>query len=82
MCEHGMNADQMKVSIGQSQSTLGLVEEWLGRSAHVAGHAERSDVEGGITRARTLVGEARELLAGVIEDLDMSPDDTVTVERI
>jgi hypothetical protein len=82
MCEHGMNTDQMKSSMGQSESTLGLVEDWLDQSAHVAGHAERADVVDMIDRARARIDEARQLIARAIVELDASPNEAVTVERV
>lgn len=82
MCEHGMNTDQMKASLGQSQSTLSLVQEWLGQSAHVAGHADRADVVEAVARAQELIVQAHESLGQAIAELNLAPEDAVTVERV
>ena len=82
MCENGMNIDQMKAAVGQSDSTLGLVESWLGQTAHTASHAGRQDLVRQIAAARSLVSGAREALAGAVKQLDAGGDASVTVELL
>lgn len=82
MCENGVNVDQMRISLEQSQTTLGLVGGWLGDSAHRLGHASRDDVAGSLAEARKLVDEAAAIVASAITDLDAQPAGSVTVERV
>jgi hypothetical protein len=42
MCESGINVEQLRMSITQTEETLGLAQEWLERLHHVADHGKKS----------------------------------------
>ena len=70
MCESGINVDQLRMSITQTESALGLAQEWLEELHHLADHGKKHDVSVELAQATVLLGEARVKLekAVVFED--------------
>ncbi len=83
MCEHGINIDQMKLAIGQSDDALAMVQQWLEQLHHLADHGKRADASAAIAQANVLLGEARGKLEAAINDLEgRSAEDSTTVELV
>ena len=82
MCEHGINVDQMKLAIGQSDDALAMVQQWMEQLHHLADHGSRAETSAALAQASVLLGEARGKLEAAIEGLDGSADDKVSVELV
>ncbi len=82
MCEHGINVDQMKLAVGQSDDALAMVQQWMEQLHHLADHGDRAEASAALAQASVLLGEARGKLDKAIETLDGSSDDKVSVELV
>jgi hypothetical protein len=83
MCESGINADQLRMSITQTEQTLGLAQEWLEELHHLADHGKKHDASVELAQATVLLGEARVKLEKAIDRLGgAAPADGVTVELV
>ena len=82
MCESGINIDQMKLAVGQSDDAIACVQQWLEQLHHIADHGKRPDVSAALAQAGVLLGEARGKLAESINELEGVSADTTTVELI
>ena len=82
MCEHGINIDQMKLAIGQSDDALGMVQQWTEQLHHLADHGHRHDASAALAQASVLLGETRAKLQAAIDDLEGETDDSVSVELV
>jgi hypothetical protein len=82
MCEHGVNVDQLKLAIGQSDDAMAVVQQWLEQLHHLADHGKRPAVSAALAQAGVLLGEARGKLDAAIDDLEGTPQDSATVELI
>jgi hypothetical protein len=82
MCESGINIDQMKLAVGQSDDAIACVQQWLEQLHHLADHGKRPDVSAALAQAGVLLGEARGKLAESINELEGVSADTTTVELI
>ncbi|MDA3936174.1 MAG: hypothetical protein PF636_04815 [Actinomycetota bacterium] len=82
MCEHGINVDQLKLAIGQSDDAIALVQQWLEQLHHLADHGHRHDASAALAQAGVLLGEARAKLEKSANDLEDSGDSDVKVELI
>jgi hypothetical protein len=82
MCEHGINIDQMKLAIGQSDDALGMVQQWMEQLHHLADHGHRHDASAALAQASVLLGETRGKLQTAIDDLEGETDDSVSVELV
>ena len=83
MCEHGINLDQMKLAIGQSDDALAMVQQWLEQLHHLADHGKRPEASAALAQANVLLGEARGKLDAAIGDLEgRSAEDSTTVELV
>ena len=51
MCEHGINLDQMKLAIGQSDDALAMVQQWLEQLHHLADHGKRPEASAALAQA-------------------------------
>ena len=83
MCESGINVDQLRMSITQTESALGLAQEWLEELHHLADHGKKHDVSVELAQATVLLGEARVKLEKAVDALGgAAPAEGVTVELI
>jgi len=82
MCEHGINIDQMKLAIAQSDDALGMVQQWMEQLHHLADHGHRHDASAALAQASVLLGETRSKLQTAIDDLEDKTDDSVSVELV
>lgn len=82
MCEHGINVDQMKLAIGQSDDALGMVQQWMEQLHHLADHGKRPATSASLAQVSVLLGEARAKLESAIDGLDGDTADSVTVELL
>jgi hypothetical protein len=82
VCEHGINVDQLKLAIGQSDDAIALVQQWLEQLHHLADHGHRHDASAALAQAGVLLGEARAKLEKSANDLEDSGDSDVKVELI
>ncbi|GAB4278511.1 MAG: hypothetical protein Kow0056_10860 [Coriobacteriia bacterium] len=81
MCEGGINAPQMRFSIGQVEKTLALAQEWSEQLHHLADHAHRAEASAQLAQVSVMLGEAREKLERAAESLE-SDSGEFTVERV
>jgi len=70
MCQKGVNADQMKLMIGQANDSLALAQQWLEQIHHLADHAGMSEPSAEVAKASVLLGEARAKLEASIDIMD------------
>ncbi len=82
MCEHGINTDQMKLAIGQSDDALAMVQQWMEQLHHLADHGKRPATSTSLAQVTVLLGEARAKLESAIDGLDSDSTDNVTVELL
>jgi hypothetical protein len=83
MCESGINIDQLRMSIAQTEETLGLAQEWLERLHHLADHGKQSAASAELAQVTVLLGEARAKLERAANSLGgAAPKDDVTVELV
>ncbi len=82
MCEHGINVDQLKLAIGQTDDALALAQQWLEQLHHLADHGHRHDASASLAQASVLLGEARGKLEKAAGDLDSTGADDVSVELV
>jgi len=82
MCETGININQMKLAVGQSDDALAMVQQWLEQLHHLADHGKRADVSAALAQANVLLGEVRGKLDAAMEDLEGTTPDATTVELI
>jgi hypothetical protein len=83
MCESGINVEQLRMSITQTEETLGLAQEWLERLHHLADHAKKSAASAELAQVTVLLGEARAKLEKAVDSLGgAAPKDDVTVELV
>jgi hypothetical protein len=82
MCEHGVNVDQLKLAIGQSDNAIAVAQQSLEQLHHLADHGKRPDVSAALAQAGVLLGEARGKLGTAVDDLEGNHEDTTTVELI
>ena len=83
MCESGINIDQLRLSITQTEQTLGLAQEWLEELHHLADHGKKHDASVELAQATVLLGEARVKLEKAVDRLDdAAPAEGVTVELV
>lgn len=82
MCEHGINAEQLKLAIGQSDDALAMVQQWLEQLHHLADHGHRTASSIAIAQASVLLGEARAKLEAGVNELDSDASDGVNVELV
>lgn len=80
MCKTGVNPDQVKLMIGQSNDSLALAQQWLEQIHHLADHAGMLKPSAEVAQASVLLGEARaklETAANLIEGETGGPDASV-----
>ena len=82
MCEHGVNTDQMRLTIGQVDDSLAMAQQWLEQIHHLADRAEMRDPSAHVAQASVLLGEARSKLETAIKEMASAPGDDVSVERV
>jgi len=83
MCEQGVNVGQLKLSIGQSDDGIALVQLWLEQLHHLADHGKRAEVSAALAQAGVLLGEARAKLDEALADLEGQPkSDDIKVELV
>jgi hypothetical protein len=83
MCDSGVNVDQLRMSIMQTEETLGLAQEWLERLHHLADHGKKAATSAELAQVTVLLGEARAKLERAVDSLDSAtPKDDVTVELV
>lgn len=82
MCESGINVGQLRMSIAQTEETLGLAQEWLEQLHHLADHGKQSAASAELAQVTVILGEARGKLEKAIDALGGRPSDDVTVELV
>ena len=83
MCEQGVNVGQLKLSIGQSDDAIAMVQLWLEQLHHLADHGKRAEVSKSLAQAGVLLGEARGKLDDALADLEGTPrGEETTVELV
>jgi hypothetical protein len=82
MCESGINVGQLRMSIAQTEETLGLAQEWLEQLHHLADHGKQSTASAELAQVTVILGEARVKLEKAIDSLGGQPKDDVTVELV
>jgi hypothetical protein len=82
MCEHGVNADQMRLTIAQVDDSLAMSQQWLEQIHHLADKAEMRDPSAHVAQASVLLGEARSKLEQAIGEMQGSSGGDVSVERV
>ena len=83
MCESGINVEQLRLSVSQTEDALGMSQKWLEELHHLADHGHQHDVSVELAQATVLLGEARgklEKALAVLEGATGSSD--VTVELL
>jgi hypothetical protein len=82
MCESGINVDQLKLSIGQVDDSLGMAQQWLEQLHHLADHGKQHDASAALAQVTVMLGEARDRLEQAVESLEGhagGPDITVEI---
>lgn len=82
MCEHGINVDQLKLAVAQSDDALSMVQQWLEQLHHLADHGQRHSASSSLAQAGVLLGEARAKLEAALNDLEGHHANKATVELI
>ncbi len=82
MCESGINIDQLRMSIAQTEEALGLAQEWLEQLHHLADHGKQSAASVELAQVTVMLGEARGKLEQAVNALGGQPKDDVTVELV
>ena len=82
MCEHGINVEQMKLAVGQTDDAIALVQQWLEQLHHLADHGHQHDASADLAQAGVLLGEGRAKLDSAIEALEGTGDSDVRVELV
>jgi hypothetical protein len=82
MCEQGMNIGQVKLSVGQADDELALVQQWLEQLHHLADHGHQAEASVDLAQAGVLLGEARSKLESAIDALEGHAGSDVKVELV
>jgi len=82
VCEHGINVDQLKLAIGQSDDAVAMVQQWMEQLHHLCDHGHRPETSAALAQASVLLGEVRGKLESAVESLEGEDVDTVSVERV
>lgn len=83
MCENGINADQLSLSIRQTIDALGTSQKWLEDLHHLADHGHRHEVSSELAQATVLLGEARARVEQALEAIEgHTSSSDVTVELV
>lgn len=82
MCQKGVNTEQMKLMIGQSDDALGMSQQWLEQIHHLADHADLSDSSVLVAQASVLLGEARAKLQKAADAMDGDAASDASVELV
>jgi hypothetical protein len=81
MCETGVNVEQLRLSIIQSEEALGMAQEWLERLHHLADRGKHGLASAQMAQVTVILGEARAKLEKAIVSLEgIEPGGGVTVE--
>ncbi len=80
MCESGVNVSQLRLSITQTEETLGTAQEWLERLHELADRGGQHAASTEMAQVTVLLGEARGKLEKAKASLDGAEDEGVTVE--
>ena len=70
MCQKGVNTNQMKLMLGQSNDSLAMAQQWLEQIHHLADHAGLTDSSAQVAQASVLLGEARAKLEAAVDLLE------------
>lgn len=82
MCESGINIDQLRMSIAQTEEALGLAQEWLEQLHHLADHGKQPAASAELAQVTVILGEARGKLEKAANSLGGTPNEDVTVELV
>jgi hypothetical protein len=82
MCEHGINTDQMKLSVGQCDDAIALVQQWLEQLHHLADHGHEEAASADLAQATVLLGETRAKLDAAVESLEGEDSPDISVELV
>jgi hypothetical protein len=82
VCENSVNLPQLKVSVGQVDDLVALVQQHLEQLHHLADHGKQHDASVELAQATVLLGEVRGKLEHAIEALGGDASSDVTVELV
>ena len=82
MCEHGVNTDQMRLTIAQVDDSLAMAQQWLEQIHHLADRAEMRDPSAHVAQASVLLGDARSKLELAVGEMAGASGDDISVERV
>jgi hypothetical protein len=82
MCEHGVNVEQMNLTIAMVNDTLALAQQHLEQLHHLADHAENAEASAELAQVTVMLGEAREKLDAAVEGFSGTDMGDVTVELV
>lgn len=83
MCEHGINVDQMRFAIGQSDDALAMVQQWMEQLHQMADHGHRHDSSTALAQVSVLLAEARAKLETAAQGLEAAGgSSSVSVEAV
>jgi len=80
MCEKGLNTEQLRMMIEQSDGSMAMSQQWLEQLHRLADHASIHDTSIHLAQATVLLGEARAKLEAALDSLDI-PGSDVEVRR-
>ena len=75
MCQKGVNTDQMKLMLGQTNDSLAMAQQWLEQIHHLADHAGLTGSSTQVAQASVLLGEARAKLESAVDLLEAEADE-------
>lgn len=84
MCQKGVNTDQMRLMVGQTNDSLAMAQQWLEQIHHLADHADLTAASVSVAQASVLLGEARAKLEAAADQMDGTDAaaDTTSVELV
>jgi hypothetical protein len=82
MCNKGVNPDQVKLMIGQSDDSLGMAQQWLEQIHHLADRGGFQEPSVEIAQASVLIGEARAKLQNAADLISGADASEASVELV
>lgn len=82
MCKNGVNNNQMRLMLGQTDDSLAMTQQWLEQIHHLADHAELAGPSTEVAQASVLLGEVREKLQRAADLLGGSTGSEAKVELV
>jgi hypothetical protein len=83
MCKQGVNADQMKLMLGQANDALAMAQQWLEQIHHLADQGGMTGPSVTVAQATVLIGEARGKLESATAGMDAPEEEgEASIERV